>query len=269
MLKALVNDKAVISLDCIDRSLDYRCPGCGERVILKRGTKKVSHFAHEAHSACLFGAGETFEHLKAKAWLYQTMKKDPRCEEVDAECTRWPGIRPDVAYKLKSLSCWVGVEFQKSQISEDEIRARNIRYKNNGVILLWCVTEDAFWKISPRDADIFDEIRISDQIISFIFHHGGVFGFIGNDIAFCEYCRVFREGREFYNPYIDDWMESEGRLLTKTGAIVSRHKVDLFNLNYNEELFLVRDNDCQFSWGKVLFRDFEGNAFFRKLEDVL
>lgn len=254
MLKALIGDEAVISLDCTNKTLEYRCPECGERVILKRGTKKVPHFAHEAHAACL-NSGESIHHIRAKAWLFDHLRKDDRVEEVDAECTRWPGIRPDVAYKLKNRDFWVGVEFQRSGISDLDIVDRCSRYKENGVYIMWCVTEDVFHKVSPRDACKFDEVKVNDQIKAFIKCHDGLFGFTGDGIAICEYHWIYRE-RQNYNYYTGEyygtpWLES----LSQKIAIAKRRMVDICELDYyvgNKVLgvFDPQSSDC-FSKGII------------------
>lgn len=52
-----------LKCDCI-------CPGCGERLIAKKGSKMTHHFAHKANSECLSGY-QTSLHLLAKDILLE------------------------------------------------------------------------------------------------------------------------------------------------------------------------------------------------------
>ncbi|SDB20739.1 competence protein CoiA family protein [Belnapia rosea] len=47
-----------------------RCPGCGERLVARKGAYKVHHFAHHVHRACA-GAWETTLHRLAKEVLLE------------------------------------------------------------------------------------------------------------------------------------------------------------------------------------------------------
>lgn len=49
----------------------YYCPECGEKLILRKGKTKIAHFAHYSKSKCLFGEGETYEHLLGKQQIFE------------------------------------------------------------------------------------------------------------------------------------------------------------------------------------------------------
>lgn len=65
MLSAVHNDQLVLA-DNAKNNLEYYCPGCGQRVILRRGKHKITHYAHKKGNDCGVSEGETVEHLKGK-----------------------------------------------------------------------------------------------------------------------------------------------------------------------------------------------------------
>lgn len=195
MLSAKVNESRVVSLECKDRNLDYRCPMCGEKVILKKGKVKIAHFAHEAHSACE-ASGETLEHLKAKAWIYQNAKKDRYVDIVEAECSRFEGIRPDVAIKLKG-SIWIGFEVQRSGISEDDIRRRNRIYAHHGILVLWIATESVYKNILKHAWKPKPEVRLSAQCRLFNTLHENLVTFSGDSLLGFSFQTISRLREEY------------------------------------------------------------------------
>lgn len=72
---ALDDEGAQVRPEVADRDASYRCPDCGERVILKRGPIKRVHFAHlpDLTQICDFAAGETEDHHRAKARIAQAV----------------------------------------------------------------------------------------------------------------------------------------------------------------------------------------------------
>lgn len=60
-------DGTLRPISAVNRGLtcDCRCPGCGRRLVAKKGTEVAHHFAHEADAECTSGY-ETVAHLLAK-----------------------------------------------------------------------------------------------------------------------------------------------------------------------------------------------------------
>ena len=137
------NGNRVVALDTTDKQAEYFCPKCGERVILKRGSVKIPHFAHEIKSDCTYGEGESQEHLEVKQWLYEYFKQ--RGIEAYPEFRQWDDIRPDVAVKIGGR--WVGFEIQKSMISIEDIQDRMERNRNHGVSVLWILPQSMYDKM--------------------------------------------------------------------------------------------------------------------------
>lgn len=259
MITARLNNVRVYAEECSDRSLDYRCPGCGERVVLARGSVKIPHFKHQAHTACEY-SGETLDHLRAKAWLYKNLKNSPYVEEVEAECSRFEGIRPDVAFKRSDDHSWVGIEIQHSGISYDEIIDRCIKYKNNGVHILWIATEKLYKKIIGCYYDESFEIRLSHQSRTFIKLHGALTVFTGNGLMAFTFKNVVRtrEGYNYYDGYTGEtWTETLSTVFTpRFNALVF---VDSFNLRYPNHIVSVWPRD---GWDDFEYFDefYGGNA---------
>lgn len=196
MITSMLNGVRVYADECSDRSADYRCPECGEHLILAKGSCRISHFKHEAHTACEY-SGETIDHLKAKAWLYKNLKRRPDVEIVEAECTRFNGIRPDVAFLFKGK--WIGFEIQHSGISQDEIVDRLNKYRENNVYCLWVATQKTYNKLKKCDF-VLPEVRLSKQDRVFIQLHGCLVVFSGNSLVAFRFENATRE-REEYSYY--------------------------------------------------------------------
>src|SRR5262245_14262391 len=67
---ALAEDGRLVSCKTALREVRYRCPGCRERLVLKRGDRNQPHFAHAGDSQC---SGEGVAHLLAKLLVQQTL----------------------------------------------------------------------------------------------------------------------------------------------------------------------------------------------------
>ena len=196
-LTAIAEGKVYYAPWTDNRKLDFRCPGCGASMILKKGSIKYPHFAHEAHSVCEI-SGETLEHLKAKTFMYMGLKNNPGVEIVEAECMRFEGIRPDIAFKPYGMKRWIGFEFQRSGISTEDIWDRCFRYEKAGVYLLWVTTEQMYKKII-KSADMdYPEVRLSEAAKLFMKLHGALVTFSGDGLVAFTFNYAKRE-REFYS----------------------------------------------------------------------
>ena len=212
MLIAKLKGSRVLARDMTDRSAEFICPECGERVTLVKGSIRVPHFRHLANSSCYFAQGETEEHMTAKEWLYNKMKKS--CIEwVEIECRRFDGIRPDVAFKFVTFDFSVGVEFQRSDISLEEIRRRSQLYLEHGLGLLWCCTKSVADKIKESFCSGRDTIKLTQQMIEFYRLHSALYVFDGDKITGFLLQNCISPGRTFYNKYLDCEMTTEDTTL--------------------------------------------------------
>lgn len=198
-LTAIAEGKVYYAPWTDNRKLDFRCPECKASMILKKGSIKYPHFAHEAHSVCEI-SGETLEHLKAKTFMYIGLRNNPGVEIVEAECMRFEGIRPDIAFKPYGMKRWIGFEFQRSGISIDDIYDRCCRYEKAGVYLLWVTTEQMYKKIIRTAQMENPEVKLSKAAQTFIKLHGALVTFSGDGLVAFTFNNAIRE-REIYSYY--------------------------------------------------------------------
>lgn len=109
----------------------YLCPICHEEVIYRKCKTKASHFAHKVNSEC-DDWGDMSE------WHLGWQEKFPiECREVVMEKD---GIkhRADIFIKERN----VVIEFQHSQISNEDFNARNKFYTGCGYDIIWIFDGD-------------------------------------------------------------------------------------------------------------------------------
>lgn len=70
-----LKDERIIHIDSVESGLNCNCvcPACGERLIARKGSIVVHHFAHQSGSVCEYGY-QTSLHLAAKDILASTKK---------------------------------------------------------------------------------------------------------------------------------------------------------------------------------------------------
>ncbi|NMD71516.1 competence protein CoiA [Bacillus sp. DNRA2] len=123
------------SLRALKQTMTFFCPGCKEKMILKIGTKKITHFAHFRVSSC----SEHFEkesayHLAGKQKLYLWLRDQglkPELEVFDHNIRQ----RPDIRFTYQNV-CFA-LEFQCSVIPDELFKKRTRSYLENGYVPLW------------------------------------------------------------------------------------------------------------------------------------
>lgn len=113
----------------------FYCRQCGERVILKLGSKRIPHFAHEKGSPCL----ERFEpeseyHNRGKLYLYEWLQQNSLSPQLEVY---YPAIlqRADVVFAYNGKTYCI--EFQCASISEQEFIKRTKGYQRLSLNPLW------------------------------------------------------------------------------------------------------------------------------------
>jgi competence protein CoiA len=144
LLTALKDDGSLICLaelqnfkylQALRQKGEFYCPGCKEKMILKIGTKKISHFAHYRGSSC----SEQFEreseyHLLGKQKLYLWLKEkglQPELEAFDQQIRQ----RPDIRFTYENIR--YALEFQCSTIPDEVFFKRTQCYQQNDYTPLW------------------------------------------------------------------------------------------------------------------------------------
>ncbi len=112
----------------------FFCPGCKRHLILKKGRIKADHFAHEPYVSCIYGFGETQEHMEAKRSIFEALSQRPNCSKCQLE-RHLDGVRPDVSLYINKTP--VAIEFQRSNIDISEIERRIAQYTHLKIHLLW------------------------------------------------------------------------------------------------------------------------------------
>lgn len=131
----------VLARDVEKSAGPFECPACGDEMILRKGTKRVHHFAHKPPVTCIYGMGETAAHLNAKLQLYDALSNDPGVEWVKLEESLEDGQRPDLLFrptKYKGL-VEVAIELQRSNLTPQEVIRRTAAYAEKGITILWLI----------------------------------------------------------------------------------------------------------------------------------
>lgn len=138
MLIAHYKEK-LINAEFAQKQKKYTCPICHELVILKKGHKMVSHFAHYVSSDCVGNEGETQLHLKGKQHLLKDLIKE------------YPKIKleiylNDLKQRPDLLTGNLAFEYQCSPISNRRLKERVIGYQSRQINSIWILGMDYFRK---------------------------------------------------------------------------------------------------------------------------
>jgi len=153
MLIAFNENKDMIFSEDAEKSNIYTCPHCDEKVIFKKGRKKIPHFAHQPNSACIFKS-EHYNHLRFKFFCKKNLNFILGINytiDIEKPLKLFDEIRiADVV--IKELR--VVLEFQHSNIQPDDWRKRTAFYKNFKLRPIWIFDIDSFGKISDNKESI-------------------------------------------------------------------------------------------------------------------
>lgn len=128
---ASTTNQLVSAMDA-DRQESYFCPGCGQPVVIKRGTIKIAHFAHLRATCNSMAENESGNHLKGKL-AFQQMAEDENVEGQLETYFREIDQRADVYLPTQRLA----VEYQCSGITQKRLTERTSGYKSLGIDVIW------------------------------------------------------------------------------------------------------------------------------------
>lgn len=114
---------------------EFICPECLDKVILKLGTRRMEHFAHQKNSQC----SESYEsesdyHLNGKLQLYEWLENKqlkPLLEPYYSSIRQ----RPDIAFMYQDQQ--YALEFQCSPIPHELMNKRTKRYHQMHAPVIW------------------------------------------------------------------------------------------------------------------------------------
>ncbi|TYC47473.1 competence protein CoiA [Leuconostoc litchii] len=124
-----------------DKTADYFCPGCREKVILKSGDIKQKHFSHCIGSTCAtFTENETLQHLVGKIEIADNVQQ---YGQIQIEAVL-PNIqqRPDILLICENKK--IAIEYQCSPISQQKLNQRNEGYKKENIQVIWILGDNYF-----------------------------------------------------------------------------------------------------------------------------
>ncbi|WP_180968083.1 competence protein CoiA [Cytobacillus massiliigabonensis] len=122
----------------IRRKEIFFCPECSEQVILKIGTKRISHFAHKVGSVCADSYERESEyHLRGKILLYKWLDSlglKPSLEPYYQEISQ----RPDISFVYEGVQ--YAIEYQCSVIPEELFMKRTNNYYQANIVPIWIMS---------------------------------------------------------------------------------------------------------------------------------
>ena len=134
MFFALDVDDRKVNILSAEKGKKYYCPCCKQELIQKNGAIRVPHFAHRAGSECSDGW-----HYEMSEWHLDWQSRFPEdCREV---VMTKDGVkhRADVFINNKVI------EFQHSEMSNDEFWDRNEFYTGLGYDVIWVFDLQEYW----------------------------------------------------------------------------------------------------------------------------
>lgn len=155
MLDCNLNGERVYAWTVEDREADYRCPVCGASVRLRRGNKKIPHFAHITDEGCSYGEGISEDHLTVQKEIAEVLIKEGiQCE------LEYKGVenrRADVFSVFENQK--IVFEIQHSRIEPQTVLERTQDYNRAGCSVMWVMTPYYFSKFGGLYKT--DKIRLS------------------------------------------------------------------------------------------------------------
>ncbi|MDY4022276.1 competence protein CoiA family protein [Staphylococcus borealis] len=113
----------------------YFCPHCRSQLLLKRGIKKMPHFAHKVDSVSYCAKQESEQHYFVKSFIAKKLSQQHYHVQIEPYC---PTIQqfPDILVNLKFV-----IEIQFSRISIEEILERTKGFKQLNMEVIWLIKD--------------------------------------------------------------------------------------------------------------------------------
>ncbi|AXI08792.1 hypothetical protein CV093_08010 [Oceanobacillus sp. 143] len=123
-----------------EKQLNFYCPVCKGKVIMKVGSKVIPHFAHHSIIDCpASDGGEGKYHEQGKLLLYNWLKSQELDVELEAYISEI-NQRPDILLTINKRR--IAIEYQCSKIPIEQVKKRNNGYKKIGIIPIWILGEN-------------------------------------------------------------------------------------------------------------------------------
>lgn len=165
---------------------NYICPICYMEVILKKGIKIQSHFAHKKDGDCV-NKGETTNHLAMKSFTYQNLLAQG-FNQVYLEHHVQKNLEKrviDILVHHKDMNRKIAIELQHSSLSTEIFINRTKSLIDLGFYPLWIFDTASYLTLYKRGKGTFVRLR---QIFTYLYELG--FAIIFLDIAENKYQRL-------------------------------------------------------------------------------
>ncbi|AIF45222.1 competence protein CoiA [Virgibacillus sp. SK37] len=169
MLQAMTKKGVLVTLPHATRNeimewkkaqMEFYCPVCKERVMMKAGIKNIAHFAHYQEGECTANeGGEGAYHEKGKLALYNWVAG----QQINVQLEEYlPQIqqRPDMLVNLKGRK--IAIEYQCVRIPTHIIQQRNKGYMLAGITPIWILGMTLFQR------KVATQFKINDFLTQFI-----------------------------------------------------------------------------------------------------
>lgn len=146
-LFCLADGFSEVDLKRLRRQEQFYCPQCSEKLILRVGSKRMAHFAHERGSLCSLShyERESEYHIRGKLHLYQWLKSqglNPQLELFLKEINQ----RTDIAVTLGDINYCL--EFQCSTIPEELFLKRTKMYLDYSYQPIWILAGQSIRRVA-------------------------------------------------------------------------------------------------------------------------
>lgn len=149
---SLVEHASRTELEQLRKHETFYCRGCSQKVILKLGTKRVFHFAHEKGTTCIEEYDRESEyHMQGKRKLFEWLKSQGLHPELEFY---FPSIkqRADIAFTYEGKTYCL--EYQCSVISEEQFKKRTESYQRASLTPFWIVGAKSLHRIGMNKASL-------------------------------------------------------------------------------------------------------------------
>ena len=148
MLVARAQEGRIQAASALKAQGPFHCPRCDEVVILRKGTIRIAHFAHQPASTCTWTTGESAIHLQSKQAIVDALRASGYKAEPEVSLG---SQRADV-YAMRDGQRFV-VELQHTPIDPREIERRTRGYLERGLAVTWVSLVSIDYRCFLRPSD--------------------------------------------------------------------------------------------------------------------
>lgn len=113
----------------------FFCPACGGELRIRKGLKRIHHFAHFPEKVCAY-KGESQLHLRIKKQIYYSLLQELGNQVKDVSLEKMVNsIRPDVL--VEGFKKNIGIEIQVTPLTPAELIRRTTAYYQQKIHVLW------------------------------------------------------------------------------------------------------------------------------------